>query len=178
MKKILFLLLLLLGAIAPIHAANQKRSGQPEYHNNISYASWRVDSANAYRVVSDDTLFLLDDSATTVAFTTAAVGRNKTSIPGVYDRIPDSLTFLLETHGEGDAVSYEFNFQYSLDGNSGPWFTSGTPDTITIAAAARQLDTPRSRKFIPNAKFRATVKTTTATDTSRVEEVRIMPLFR
>lgn len=175
LKSLLPILLLCLGCA---FAANQNRAGQVKYHNFISYASWSKDSANSYRVSSNDTLFLYADSANSTPFTTASIGRNKTPIEGEYDRVPDSLSFLLMTYGEADAVSYEFNVQYSITGKSGPWFTYGTPDTLTVASAAMQLDNPRSRVFLKDAMFRATVKTTTATDTTRVRQVRIVPVFR
>lgn len=172
LKSLLPILLLCLGCA---FAANQNRRGTVKYHNFVSYASWDYDSV---KVGSNDTLFLLADSANSVPFTTAAIGRNKSPIEGVYDRVPDSLTFLLQTFGEGDAVSYEFNVQYSLTGKSGPWFTYGTPDTLTIASGSKQLDNPRSRVFLKDAMIRATVKTTTATDTSRICKVRFTPTFR
>ena len=178
MKPLKFLLPILFLCINCAFAANQNRAGTVKYHNFVSYAGWVKDSANSYQVASSDTLFLLADSAQSTPFTTAAIGRNKSPIEGVYDRVPDSLTFLLMTYGEADAVSYEFNVQYSLTGKTGPWFTYGTPDTITVASAAMQLDNPRSRVFLKDAMIRATVKTTTATDITRVRQVRISPTFR
>ncbi len=178
MKKFLILLLLATFAIftAPAEAANANSPGIKKYHNFVSYLDWKRDSI---KVASSDTLFLYSDSTNSVPFTTAAIGAMKSTIETEWARIPDSVGFMLKTFGDAsDASSFEFHVQYSINGKSGPWYTMGTPDTITITGATAQVNYPLARKFIPDAMIRMIIKTTTATDTTRVAEARAFPVFR
>lgn len=180
MKKFLVPLLLFAALFAgmalPAAAANANRPGQVKYHNFISYLGWKADST---RVASADTLFLVLDSANSVPFNTATIGRMKSPIETEFARTPDSIGFVLQTFGDiSDASSYEFNVQYSLNGKSGPWYTLGTPDTITIADTTKQVNYPKARVLIPDAMVRGTIKTTTATDITRLKEARFTPIFR
>lgn len=179
MKKYLVLLLyiaMLAGFTVPAAAANANVPGQKKYHNFISYLDWKRDSI---RVASSDTLFFYLDSTNSVPFTTAAIGVMKSPIETEFARIPDSVGFLLRTFGDiSDASSYEFNVQYSLTGKSGKWFTVGTPDTVVVADTTQQVNFPLARKLIPDVMYRMTVKTTTATDITRVVELRAVPIFR
>ncbi len=180
MKKYLVLLLLpvfLTGLLlSPAEAANANRPGQVKYHNFVSYLDWKADST---KLASSDTLFFVLDSANSVPFNTAAIGKMKSTIETEFARIPDSVGFLIKAFGDGsDASNYEFAVQYSLNGKSGPFYTLGTPDTITLANATAQVNYPLCRKFIPDAMMRFLIKTTTATDTTRVAEVRALPIFR
>lgn len=168
-----FLLLML---FSQGEAANANRPGSKLYHNFVSYIKWKADST---LVASNDTLFFVADSAASLPFGTASVGAMKSTIETEFARIPDSIGFVLKTFGDAaDASSFEFNVQYSVNGKTGPWYTLGTPDTVTIAGAAAQVNYPLARRLIPDALFRATVKTTTATDVTRVAELRAIPVFR
>jgi hypothetical protein len=180
MKKFLVLLLLpvfLTGLLlSPAEAANANRPGQIKYHNFVSYLDWKADST---LVASSDTLFFVLDSVNSVPFNTAAIGKMKSTIETEFARIPDSVGFVLKTFGDAaDASSYEFNVQYSVNGKTGPWYTLGTPDTVVVAGATAQVNYPLARRLIPDAMIRATVKTTTATDITRVAELRAVPIFR
>jgi len=178
MKKLASLLLLatLFALTLPAAAANANRPGAVKYHNFVSYLDWKADSTN---VASSDTLFFLSDSVNSVPFTTAAIGKMKSTIETEFARIPDSVGFVLKAFGDAsDASSYEFNVQYSLNGKTGPWYSLGTPDTVVVAGATAQVNYPLARKLVPDAMVRFTVKTTTATDITRVAELRAFPVFR
>ena len=179
MKKFLALLLLpilFLGLFTSAEAANANRPGTKAYHNFVSYLKWKADST---LVASLDTLFFVSDSANSVPFTTANIGAMKSTIETEFARIPDSVGFVITTFGDAlDACNYEFNVQYSINGKTGPWYSLGTPDTITVAAAAVQVNYPLARKLIPDAMIRATVKTVTSTDVTRVKELRMVPVNR
>lgn len=179
MKKLAsYLLLAILFAFTlPATAANANfGSGQKKYHNFVAYLDWKRDSV---LVASSDTAFFYSDSAASLPFTTAAIGVMKSPLETSPARIPDSIGFVLKTFGDAaDANSYEFNVQYSINGKTGPWYSLGTPDTVVVAGATAQVNYPLARKLIPDAMVRFTVKTTTATDITRIAELRAYPVNR
>lgn len=178
MKKVMSLLLLaiLFALTLPASAANANLGGQKKYHNFISYLDWKRDSVN---VASSDTLFLWADSASTVPFTTAAVGVMKSPLETSPARMPDSIGFMVKSFGDAaDASTFNFGVQFSLNGKSGPWYAVGTADAITDAGATAQVDFPIARRLVPDAMFRVYITTTTATDVSRIAEVRAFPVNR
>lgn len=159
-------------------ASGVTKSGTAALHNYIQLNAWSFDSL---KLGENDSAFLVHDSASSRPFTTASLGRISKAAPDGYDRMPDSVAFVVLWSGEADAVSMRFLYQVSRFGTSGPWIDVGTPDTLTMTGAGRSaavMSLPVSRKFHPNSHHRVQVKGTTATDTSKVYRVEALPLFR
>lgn len=182
MKKALSLFLVLFGFIlfnpfseSAFAASNVKKSGRKDYHNYIALNEWKFDSL---KVGVDDTVVFLQDSGTTVSFTTASIGRIRNTLDGTYDRMPDSVQFIIAGFGEADSTIIEVLYQVSLLGNSGTYYNIGTRDTLTFTSASSQILLPKARKFYPNAHHKLQVKGTSASDTSRIQIIEFSPLFR
>lgn len=185
MKKFAWVFLFLLGFLlfSPFNesayaASGQTRPGKSTFHNYISLNAWSFDSL---KLGTDDSAFLVQDSVSSLGYTTASLGRVQYPQSTAYDRMPDSVAFVVLWSGEADAVSMRFLYQVSRFGATGPWIDVGTPDTLTMTGAGRSaavMSLPISRKFHPNAHHRIQLKGTTATDTSKVYKVEAFPQFR
>lgn len=174
MRKFILLTLLALAPFLAL-AVNIPKSGQKVYHNYITLHQWRFDSL---RVATNDIAIFYLDSATASPFTLASLGVVKSNVATEFDQLPDSIGFVLETFGDAsDATRYAFDMEVTFDKTNWYALAGAAADTISITNGSLQMDRPNTRRFIPNAWYRCKLKTTDATDITRVRRLLVFPIW-